>query len=167
MHRHRRLFCCRQRSARPRPVHHRRGMLRPTDRSAGGLTPATSALGLGPPLPHLHRTRLTPAHICTGTRLGPVPRLRRDLCSLCAPARDVSCVLVRLQGAARLWRSRQRSAPDYPYSCSHHQYPYSHYSYPCSLYAYPVLSLSVRSSPALQIHRNPPSVLQRIDRSCA
>jgi hypothetical protein len=49
--------------------------------------PATSAPGLGPPLPHLHRDRLTPArmrwgwahpaHICIGTGAHP-PHLHRD-----------------------------------------------------------------------------------------
>ena len=34
-----------------------------------GLAVAVSALGLGSPLPHLHRDRAHPCHICTGTRL--------------------------------------------------------------------------------------------------
>jgi hypothetical protein len=37
-----------------------------THRRAGGLTPATSAPGPGSPLPHLHRDRAHPCHICTG-----------------------------------------------------------------------------------------------------
>ena len=32
-----------------------------------GLAPATSAPGVGPPLPHLHRDWAHPCHICTGT----------------------------------------------------------------------------------------------------
>jgi hypothetical protein len=53
-----------------------------------GLTPATSAPGLGSPLPHLHRDWAHPCHISTGTRpipatsalgLGPsLPHLHRD-----------------------------------------------------------------------------------------
>ena len=35
----------------------------------GGFTPATSALGLGSPLPHLHRDWPHRCHICTGTGL--------------------------------------------------------------------------------------------------
>jgi hypothetical protein len=35
------------------------------------LTPPTSALAPGSPLPHLHRSWLIPAHICTGTGLTP------------------------------------------------------------------------------------------------
>ena len=34
-------------------------------------TPATSALGLSPSLPHLHRDRAHPGHICTGTEPTP------------------------------------------------------------------------------------------------
>ena len=37
---------------------------------ATGLTPATAALGLGSPLPQLHRDWAHPRHICTGTGLG-------------------------------------------------------------------------------------------------
>ncbi len=36
-----------------------------------GLTAATSAPGLGSPLPHLHRDWADPCHICTGTGLTP------------------------------------------------------------------------------------------------
>jgi hypothetical protein len=36
-----------------------------------GLAPPTSALGLGSPLPHLHRDWARPSHICTGTGLAP------------------------------------------------------------------------------------------------
>jgi hypothetical protein len=36
-----------------------------------GLTPATSAPGLGSPLPHLHRDWARPCHICTRTGLTP------------------------------------------------------------------------------------------------
>ena len=36
-----------------------------------GLTAATSAPGLGPPLPHLHRDWAHPCHICTATGLTP------------------------------------------------------------------------------------------------
>ncbi len=53
-----------------------------------GLTPPTSAPGLGSPLPHLHRDRAHPSHICTGTGLAsptsapgpgsPLPHLHRD-----------------------------------------------------------------------------------------
>jgi hypothetical protein len=38
----------------------------------GGPTPATSAPGLGPPLPHLHRDWACPHHICAGTGLSGV-----------------------------------------------------------------------------------------------
>ena len=34
-----------------------------------GLAPATSAPGMGSPLPHLHRDWARPFHICAGTRL--------------------------------------------------------------------------------------------------
>ncbi len=54
----------------------------------GLIFPATSAPGLGPPLPHLHRDCAHPCHICTGTAptpatsapgLGPpLPHLHRD-----------------------------------------------------------------------------------------
>ncbi len=54
-----------------------------------GLTPATSAQGLGPPQPHLHRDWAHPCHICTGTGFRscnictatgpPRPHLHRDL----------------------------------------------------------------------------------------
>ena len=40
-------------------------------RSTCGLTPATSALGLGSPLPHLRRGWAHPCHICTRTGLTP------------------------------------------------------------------------------------------------
>ena len=53
-----------------------------------GLTPPTSAPGLGSPLPHLHRDLAHRCHICTGTGLAPptsaaglgspLPHLRRD-----------------------------------------------------------------------------------------
>ena len=50
-----------------------------------GLTPATSAPGLGSPMPRLHRDWAQRCHICTGTgphlpRLlgSPLPRLHRD-----------------------------------------------------------------------------------------
>jgi hypothetical protein len=56
--------------------------------TAAGLTPATSAPGLGSSLPHLHRDWAHHCHICTGTgltpatsapRLGsPLPHLHRD-----------------------------------------------------------------------------------------
>ena len=36
-----------------------------------GAAPATSASGLGSPLPHLHRDWAHPCHICTGTGLAP------------------------------------------------------------------------------------------------
>jgi hypothetical protein len=38
-----------------------------------GLAPATSAPGLGSPLPHLHRNRARPCNICTGTGLTRMP----------------------------------------------------------------------------------------------
>jgi hypothetical protein len=53
-----------------------------TLRSETGLTPATSAPGLGSPLPHLHRDWARPSHICTGTALTPAtsaPGLRSPL----------------------------------------------------------------------------------------
>ncbi len=54
--------------------------------AATGLTPATSAPGLGSPLPHLRRDWAHPCHICTGTGTLP-PHLRRDWahpCHICA-----------------------------------------------------------------------------------
>ena len=62
----------------------------------GGLTPATSALGLGPPLPHLQRDWARRCHICTGTGLAAatsaattLPYLRWDLSFVCsAQSRD-------------------------------------------------------------------------------
>ena len=41
-----------------------------------GLTPATSALGLGSPLPHLQRDWAHPCHICNGPELT-LPHLAR------------------------------------------------------------------------------------------
>ena len=41
-----------------------------------GLTPATSAPGLGSTLPHLRRDWVHPCHICAGTRLTPC-----DICT--------------------------------------------------------------------------------------
>ena len=38
-------------------------------------TPATSAPGLGSPLPHLHRDWALPCHICTEARLNPSPHI--------------------------------------------------------------------------------------------
>ena len=63
-------------------------------RSTGtGLAPATSAPGLGSPLPHLHRNWARPCHICTGTGLtpatsgpglgSPLPHLHRDWARPC------------------------------------------------------------------------------------
>ena len=56
--------------------------------SDAALATATSAPGLGSPLPHLHRNWAHPCHICTGTRLAaatsalglgsPLPHLHRD-----------------------------------------------------------------------------------------
>ena len=43
-----------------------------------GLTPSTSAPGLGSPHPHLHRDWAHPSHICSGTGLISLPHLRRD-----------------------------------------------------------------------------------------
>ncbi len=61
---------------------------------------ATSAPGLGSPLPHLHRDWAHPCHICTGTRLAPatsapglgspLPHLHRDWalsCHICTGTR--------------------------------------------------------------------------------
>ena len=64
----------------PQPPVDSRREAHPSHICAGtGLTPATSAPGLGSPLPHLRRDRAShlhedcarPAHICTGTGLGP------------------------------------------------------------------------------------------------
>jgi hypothetical protein len=61
--------------------------LRPCHICTGtGLTPATSAPGLGSPLPHLHRDRANPCHICTETALAPAtsaPGLGEPLPLLC------------------------------------------------------------------------------------
>jgi hypothetical protein len=61
-----------------------------------GLTPPTSAPGLGSPLPHLHRDWACPCHICTGTGVAPstsapgpglpLPHLHRDWAHPCSPA---------------------------------------------------------------------------------
>ena len=58
-----------------------------------GLTPATSAPGLGSPPPHLHRDWANPCHICAGNGLTPatsapglgepLPHLRRDWAHPC------------------------------------------------------------------------------------
>ncbi len=42
------------------------------------LAPATSAPGLGPSPPNLHRHCACPGHICAGTALTAAPHLRRD-----------------------------------------------------------------------------------------
>ena len=57
----------------PAHMHVRPARLRPRlPRTAQQLTtPATSAPGPGPPLPHLHRDRACPCHICAGTGLAP------------------------------------------------------------------------------------------------
>jgi hypothetical protein len=39
-----------------------------------GPTPATSAPGLGPPLPHLHQDWVHPCHSCTRTGLAPTAK---------------------------------------------------------------------------------------------
>jgi hypothetical protein len=50
--------------------HLHRGWAHPCHICTGaGLTPATSAPGLGSPLPHLHRDWAHPCHICTGAGL--------------------------------------------------------------------------------------------------
>jgi hypothetical protein len=48
-----------------------------------GLTPATSAPGLGAPLPQLNRDGAHPGNICPGTGLTPMPHLRRDWARRC------------------------------------------------------------------------------------
>ena len=71
-----------------------------------GLTPATSAPGLGPPRPHLHRDWAHPCHICIRTGLTPatsapglgppLPHLHRDwahpthICSGTGPPQLIS-----------------------------------------------------------------------------
>ena len=61
--------------------------------TGAGLTAATSTLGLGSPMPHLHRDSAHPYHICTGTALGlatsapglrsALPHLHRDSARPC------------------------------------------------------------------------------------
>jgi hypothetical protein len=60
------------------------------------LTPATSAPGLGSPLPHLHRDCARPGHICAGTGLTPATSA---LGLASAPGRDPTpCASLRERG---------------------------------------------------------------------
>jgi hypothetical protein len=100
----------------------------------GRLAPATSAPGLGSPVPHLHRVRAHPCHICTGTGLtpatsapglgSPLPHLHRDWahpCHICtgsgltratsAPGlRSPLPHLHRDRAGLSFWRTQPRSA---------------------------------------------------------
>ncbi len=77
-----------------------------------GLAPATSAPGLGSPMPDLHRDWARPGHICTGTGLTPAtsapglgsprPHLHRD-CAESLPARKK---VVKLSGVGP-WHVRR------------------------------------------------------------
>ena len=64
--------------------------------------PATSASGLGSPLPHLHRNRLRPCHVCSGTALTPAGtwRQRQHSDPICRrmPLSVVSCAGVGVAG---------------------------------------------------------------------
>jgi hypothetical protein len=64
---------CRAWSFGSRPwCHPHRDWAHPSHICTGtGLTPATSAPGLGSPVPHLHRDWAHPCHICCGTGLTP------------------------------------------------------------------------------------------------
>jgi hypothetical protein len=58
--------------ATPTRPHLQRDWAHPSHICTGtGLTPPTSATGLGSPLPHLQRDWAHPSHICTGTGLAP------------------------------------------------------------------------------------------------
>ena len=84
-----------------------------------GLTPATSAPGLGSPLPHLRRDLAHPCHICAGTGLTPAtsaPGLGAPRATLPQPGAEKP----RPQPAqeeepsaarAALWHSRGRARP--------------------------------------------------------
>ena len=61
-----------------------------------GPAPATSAPGLGPPQPHLHRDWARPSHICPGT--GPAP-------ATSAPRTGLACAV-----PARQWIAESRAA---------------------------------------------------------
>jgi hypothetical protein len=67
-----------------------------------GLTPATSAPGLGSPPPHLHRDWAHPRHICTGTGLIP-PHLHRDWAH---PATSAPGLGLSLPHSAPAWPRR-------------------------------------------------------------
>ena len=92
--------------------HARVGRIRCHIRARTGLTPATSAPGLGPPLPHLRRDWAHPCHIGTATGLAlhflPAAHLWPDVCrATCVgalrspPAIQIAIQRRRPSGAAR------------------------------------------------------------------